>query len=154
MKPRDLLAKLDSISAHLQSPLLLIVRLWWGWSFAQSGWGKFMNLDGTAEYFGSLSIPLPKLNAIMASSTELLGGALMALGLFTRPASIPLAGTMVVAYLTAHREELMAIFSDTDKFLEAAPFTFLLASLIVLAFGPGKLSLDHLIFGKKPADQV
>lgn len=150
MNPRDLLAKLDTVSAHLQSPLLLVIRLYWGWSFAQSGWGKLMNLDRTAEFFESLSIPLPKLNAIMAASTELFGGALLALGLFARPASIPLAGTMVVAYLTAHREELMAIFSDTDKFLEAAPFTFLLASLLVLAFGPGKLSLDHLIFGQKP----
>jgi putative oxidoreductase len=150
MNPRDLLAKLDTLSAHLQSPLLLIIRLWWGWSFAQTGWGKLMNLDRTAGFFESLSIPLPKLNAVMAGSTELFGGALLALGLFARPASIPLASTMVVAYLTAHREELMAIFSDTDKFLEAAPFTFLLAALLVLAFGPGKLSLDHLIFGRKP----
>jgi len=150
MKFRDLPAKLDTISAHLQSPLLLVIRLWWGWSFAQSGWGKLMNLDRTAEFFGSLGIPLPKLNAIMAASTELFGGALLALGLFARPAAIPLAFTMLVAYGTAHREELMAIFSDTDKFLGAAPFTFLLVSLIVLAFGPGKLSLDHLFFGQKP----
>lgn len=149
MNPRDLLAKLDAFAAYLQSPLLLVIRLWWGWSFAQTGWGKLMSLDRTAGYFESLNIPLPKLNAVLAASTELLGGTLLALGLFARPASIPLAGTMAVAYLTAHREELLAIFSETDRFLEAAPFTFLLASVIVLAFGPGKLSLDHLLLGKK-----
>ncbi len=151
MNPRDLLAKFDALAAHLQSPLLLIIRLWWGWSFAQSGWGKFGRIDEVAAWFGdTLHIPFPKLNAIMAASTELVGGVLLALGLFARPASIPLAGTMAVAYLTAHREELLAIFSETDKFLEAAPFTFLLASVIVLAFGPGKLSLDHLLLGRKP----
>ena len=150
MNPRDLLAKFDAGAAHLQSPLLLIIRLWWGWSFAQSGWGKFGRIDEVADWFGNtLHIPFPKLNAVMAASTELVGGVLLALGLFARPASIPLAGTMAVAYLTAHREELGAIFSETDKFLEAAPFTFLLASLLVLAFGPGKLSLDHLFLGKK-----
>lgn len=151
MNPRDLLAQFDAVAARLQSPLLLVIRLWWGWSFAQTGWGKLMNLDRTANFFADLNIPLPKLNALLAASTELLGGTLLALGLLARPAAVPLAGTMAVAYLTAHREELLALFSETDRFLEAAPFTFLLASLIVLAFGPGKLSFDHLLFGRKPA---
>ena len=148
MQLRPLLAKFDGLAATLQSPLLLLIRLYWGVSFAQTGWGKFMNLDRTAGFFESLSIPLPKLNAIMAASTELGGGLLLALGLFARPAAVPLAGTMAVAYLTAHREELMALFSNPDKFTEAAPFTFLLASLLVLAFGPGKLSVDHLLARK------
>ena len=81
----------------------------------------------------------------MAGATECGGGVLLALGLFARPASIPLIFTMLVAYWTADREALMAITSDPDKFLSAAPFLFLLASVIVLAFGPGKLSLDALL---------
>ncbi|MBI2784420.1 MAG: DoxX family protein, partial [Gammaproteobacteria bacterium] len=132
------------------SPLLLVIRLYWGFSFAQSGWGKFMNLDRTTGFFESLHIPMPKLNAVMAASTEFGGGVLLALGLFARPAAVPLIFTMLVAYGTADKEALMAIFSDTDKFVTAAPFLFLLASLIVLAFGPGKLSVDHLL-GKKAA---
>lgn len=150
MQLRPLLAKFDAAAATIQSPLLLVIRLYWGISFAQTGWGKFMNLDRTAGFFADLGIPMPKLNAIMAASTELGGGVLLALGLFARPASVPLIITMLVAYGTAHREELGAIFSDTDKFLGAAPFLFLLASLIVLAFGPGKLSADHLL-GRKTA---
>lgn len=137
------LAKLDTLAAHLQSPLLLILRLYWGWSFAQTGWGKLMNLDRTAGFFGDLGIPLPKLNAIVAGATECFGGLLLAAGLFSRLVSVPLAFTMAVAYGTAHREELQAIFSNPDQFTEAAPFLFLLVALIVLAFGPGKLSLDH-----------
>ncbi len=152
MNPRALLAKLDTAAAHLQSPLLLVLRLWWGWSFAQSGWGKFMNLDRTAGFFADLGLPLPKLNAVLAASAECLGGALLALGLLARPAAVPLTFTMLVAYGTAHREELDAIFRDPDQFTGAAPFLFLLASLVVLAFGPGKLSLDHLLFGRKSAD--
>lgn len=148
MQLRPLLAKFDGLAAHLQSPLLLVIRLYWGFSFAQSGWGKFMNLDRTAGFFADLGIPLPKLNAVLAAATECGGGMLLALGLFARPASVPLIFTMLVAYGTAHREELGAIFSDTDKFLGAAPFLYLLASLLVLTFGPGKLSIDAVLARK------
>jgi putative oxidoreductase len=91
---------------------------------------------------------MPKLNAILAGSTECVGGLLLLLGLGSRLVSVPLIFTMVVAYLTADREALNAIFSDTDKFTSAAPFLFLLTCLIVLAFGPGKLSVDALAFKK------
>lgn len=146
MKLRALLEKFEALAAHLQSPLLLVVRLYWGWSFAQAGWGKFGRLDEVASWFGeSLRLPFPKVNAFLAAGTELVGGVLLLLGLFARPAAVPLIFTMVVAYATAHREELAAIFSETDKFIEAAPFTFLCAALVVLAFGPGRFSLDHLL---------
>lgn len=154
MQIRSLLAKLDAVANFLQSPLLLVVRLYWGWQFAQTGWGKLTHLDRTAGFFESLSIPLPKLNAIMAGATECGGGVLLALGLFARPASVPLIFTMLVAYWTADRDALNAITSDPDKFVTAAPFLFLLASLIVLAFGPGKLSLDALLGGKGRASSA
>lgn len=143
MNPRALLDTLDRFAAYLQSPLLFVLRAYWGWSFAQTGWGKLMHLERTANYFAELGLPAPKLNAIMAGSTECFGGVLLALGLFARPVSVPLAFTMVVAYATADREAVQAIFSDTDKFTGAAPFLFLLVSLVVLAFGPGQWSVDH-----------
>ena len=150
MQLRPLLAKFDGLAAYLQSPLLLVIRLYWGVSFAQTGWGKLMNLDRTTEFFTSLHLPMPRLNAIAAGSTECFGGVLLALGLFARPAAVPLAFTMIVAYATADREALLGIFSAPDKFLGADPFLFLFASVIVLAFGPGKLSLDALLF-KQPS---
>jgi putative oxidoreductase len=52
---------------------------------------------------------------------------------------------MLVAYITADREALFSIFSSPDKFTGAAPYTFLMASLIVLIFGPGKFSADGLL---------
>ena len=144
MKLRPLLEKFETFVSFLQSPLLLVIRLYWGISFAQTGWGKLMHLDKTAGYFASLNIPMPKLNAIMAGSTECIGGALLALGLLARPAAVPLIGTMLVAYYTADHEALLAITSDPDKFLSAAPFLFLFAALLVLVFGPGKIALDAI----------
>lgn len=73
---------------------------------------------------------------------------MLALGLFARPASVPLIFTMIVAYATADSDALHDIFRNPDQFVTAAPFLFLLVSVIVLAFGPGKLSLDHLLSGK------
>jgi putative oxidoreductase len=52
---------------------------------------------------------------------------------------------MTVAFVVGDREALGSIFSDPDKFYAAAPYTFLFASLLVLIFGPGWLSLDTLI---------
>ncbi|MDB6113560.1 MAG: yphA [Lacunisphaera sp.] len=148
MQLRPLLARFDAAASLLQSPLLFIVRLHWGYAFLQTGWGKLMNLDRTAGFFESLHIPMPRLNAIMAGSTESIGGVLLMLGLFARPAAVPLAFTMLVAYATADREALLGIFSTPDKFLAADPFLFLLAAVLVLAFGPGRFSLDALLFRK------
>ena len=52
---------------------------------------------------------------------------------------------MIMAYVTADREALFSIFSDPDKFYAAAPYTFLIASIIILLFGPGKFALDTLL---------
>ena len=149
MKLTSALNSLESllikIGGWLQCPLLLVLRLYWGWSFVQTGWGKLMHLEKTAGYFASLDIPLPKLNALMAGGTECFGGALLLLGLYTRFATPALIFCLTVAYATAERDSLAAIFSDTDKFTGATPFLFLLVCLIVFTVGPGKLSLDALL---------
>jgi putative oxidoreductase len=129
----------------LQSPLLLVVRLYWGWSFFQTGKGKLGNLDKVTEFFQSLGIPAPGVNAALAGTTECVGGLLLLLGLASRPAALALSFTMIVAYLTADLDAVKGIFSDPDTFLGAEPFLFLFASLLVLAFGPGFFSLDRLI---------
>lgn len=133
---------LTKIGGLLQSPLLLVLRLYWGWSFAQTGWGKLMHLDRTVGYFASLGIPAPKLNAIMAGGTECVGGVLLLLGLGSRLVSVPLTFVMLVAYATADKEAVQALFSDPEKFVTASPFLFLLTVVLVFAFGPGRFSLD------------
>jgi len=139
---------LAMVGGWLQPVLLLIIRGWWGWSFFLTGKGKLLHLEKTTSFFTDLGLPLPKLNAIMAGSTECVGGLLLLLGLGSRLVSVPLIFTMLVAYATADKEALAAILSDPDKFTGAAPFLLLLASVIVFTFGPGKLSLDALLFKK------
>ncbi|MSU24585.1 MAG: DoxX family protein [Opitutus sp.] len=139
---------LTTLGHWLQCALLLVIRGWWGWSFFLTGKGKLLNLEKTTAFFTDLGLPLPKLNAILAGGTECVGGLLLLVGLGSRLVSVPLIFTMVVAYATADKEALAAIFSDPDKFTSAAPFPFLLASLIVFAFGPGRFSLDALLFKK------
>ena len=134
-----------SIANSLQSPLLLFVRLYWGWQFMQDGWGKLTHLPKVIEYFGSLGLPAPGPTAYFVSILELVGGALLALGLGGRLIAFLLTCNMTVAYITGDREALLSIFSDPDKFSAAAPFTYLMASLLILVFGPGKFSLDYLI---------
>jgi len=132
-------------SSYLSHPFLLAVRLYWGWSFFQTGKGKLMTHDDVTAFFTTLGIPFPGLNAWMAGATECFGGLLLLAGLASRLTAIPLIVTMIVAYLTADAEAVRNIFSAPDKFTGADPFLFLVASVIIFIFGPGAISLDRLI---------
>src|SRR5437588_4351356 len=104
-------AALSKSGNALQSPFLLIVRLYWGYQFMQTGWGKLHNLSGVTDFFTSLGIPAPHLNAIFVANLEFIGGILLILGLANRLLGLVLTGNMLVAYLTADREALKSIFS-------------------------------------------
>jgi putative oxidoreductase len=140
--------------SSLQSPFLLAVRLYWGWQFMQTGWGKLSDIGKVVGFFSDLGIPAPALNAYFVSALEFGGGILLIVGLGSRLIALPLAVDMIVAYITADREALLSIFSNPDKFTAAAPYTFLVASLIVLIFGPGKYSLDALLAARRGDRQV
>ncbi len=137
-------------ASYLQSPMLLAVRLYWGWQFAQTGWGKLHSIEKITGFFTTLNIPFPAFNAHFVSGLEFVGGVLLILGLGTRFVGLLLAGNMLVAYWTADHEALVSIFSDPGKFYAADPFTFLFASLMVLIFGAGLFSLDALLMKRLP----
>jgi putative oxidoreductase len=134
-----------SAFSSLQSAMLLAVRLYWGFQFAQTGWGKLHNLPKITAYFASLNIPFPGFNAPFIGMLEFAGGILLMLGLFSRPIAFLLACNMFVAYWAGDHEALVSIFSDPGKFYVADPYTFLFASLMVLIFGAGLYSVDTLI---------
>jgi putative oxidoreductase len=142
---RHLYQRVFSTADYLQSTFLLLVRLYWGWQLVQSGWGKLHNLDKVTEYFTSLGLPMPAKMAVIISCVELFGGIFLALGLLSRLTALVLTVNLIAAYVIGDREALFSIFSDPDKFYAAAPYTFLVASLIVLIFGAGKASLDTLL---------
>lgn len=136
---------LITIGNALRSPVLLVMRLYWGWQFFLAGKGKLMDLAKPTEYFQSLGIPFPQANAILAACTECFGGLLLLVGLASRLISIPLMIVMIVAYATADIDKLRAIFTEPDKFLTANEFLFLLTAVIIFVCGPGVFSLDALI---------
>lgn len=138
-------SRFSTAATYLQSPLLLVVRLYWGWQFAQTGWGKLHNLAKITSFFASLNIPFPAANAHFVAGLEFIGGILLVLGLGSRLIGLLLAGNMLVAYWTADHEALASIFSDPGKFYVADPYTFLFASVMILIFGAGLFSVDALL---------
>lgn len=152
-KPNPLLAGiaylydlLVFVGNHLQSPLLFVIRFVWGIQLMQAGFGKILNIDMPIGYFTSLGIPFPVENAWLVAFTETFGGMFLALGLLSRLTAIPIIINLSVAYLTTEQPALHKLLSlDTDDFFAAAPFLFLFAAIIVLAFGPGAFSVDYLI---------
>lgn len=132
-------------ASSLQSVFLLLVRLYWGWQFAQSGWGRLHHLPQATQFFASLHLPFPEATVVFVSTLEFVGGILLAIGLASRVIGLLLAIDMIVAYITADPEALHAIFSDPGKFYNADPYTFLFASLVVLIFGPGRFAVDWLL---------
>jgi putative oxidoreductase len=73
-----------AVATRFQSPLLLALRLYWGWQFFLTGRGKLMHLDRTTEFFRTLHIPFPYLNAWVVGLSECFGGLLLLSGLGAR----------------------------------------------------------------------
>lgn len=136
---------LHRIGNSLQSPLLLAIRLYWGWQFWQAGWGKLQDISKPIGFFTQLGIPFPVFNAWLVSILECVGGIMLFVGLASRLISIPLVIDMTVAYVTADREALRSIFAEPGKFYGADPYTFWFAALLIFIFGPGSFSIDCLI---------
>jgi putative oxidoreductase len=133
-----------SVSTSLQWLPPVVARLTIGWIFLQSGWGKLHNLPRVIGYFTELGIPAPQFQAPLAATTEFVCGALILVGLFTRVASLPLIGTMLVAILTAKKGDIQEL---SDLFA-TAEFLYIALLLWLGAYGAGSLSLDG-IFAKR-----
>lgn len=130
---------------YLKSPLLLAIRLYWGFELAQDGWGKLHNLDRVTGYFTTLNLPQPHMTALGVSLLELVGGAFFALGFGTRLFAFLLFANMTVAFVVAEPEAFGAILSDPDKFQAASAYNDWFATLLILILGPGYLALDTLV---------
>ncbi len=130
-----------AIADRLQWLPPTLARFTVGWIFLWSGWGKLHDLDRVIEFFGSLGIPHPELQAPFSSATEFLCGGLMLAGLFTRIASVPLIITMLVAIVTAQRENVGSL-GDVFGLAEYLYITLLIWLGVT---GPGPLSLDYVL---------
>jgi len=137
--------KIKDLLVNFQSLSLLLARLIIAYGFWEPAVNKWRDIDSVAQWFGSMGIPLPTLNAYMSASTEVLGVVLLTLGLFTRLISIPLMVIMVVAIVTVH---ITHGFSAGNNGFEI-PLYYMLFLFIFVSHGAGKFSLDHLLFGKE-----
>lgn len=114
---------------------LLLLRVAVGVIFMYQGYGKLTNIDGTTAFFGSLGIPMASVMAYVVGIVEMVGGAMVLLGVFTMYSSIALAVVLLVALFTAH---INGPFKGS--FLAIS----LLGSVLALAgVGGGKWSLFH-----------
>src|SRR5215471_5753773 len=141
----------------LQSPLLLFLRAYYFWQLFMTGQGHLSHIGKVADFFVTLGIPFPTLNAYLSSTVEFFGSLLLIIGLASRLSAVPVAVTMAVAYLTADLEAITSFFSDPDKFVKADPFPYFICALVVLVFGPGRFSVDALIkwkLGSRDAEEA
>ena len=129
----------DRLSAACWIPALLM-RLFVGYFFMETGWGKIHNLAAFTTRFAQWGIPDPAFNAALSAYTEFLGGALTILGLGMRFVSIPMIINMIVAIITVKLKNVGGLddFAELDEPLYALSFVWLFFS------GAGWLSVDGL----------
>lgn len=127
----------------------LLMRLFFGYFWLETGWAKLHNLDGFTERFVGWGIPFPAFSATLSAWTELVGGGLIMLGLFTRLTTVPMIINMVVAIA-------LVVINDVhsfDEFIELIEFSYILIFFWLMVAGPGRISVDAWLtrlFAHKP----
>jgi putative oxidoreductase len=119
----------------------LVVRLFFGYFWLETGWAKLHNLDGFTERFVNWGIPFPAFSAGASAWLEFVGGGLIMLGLFTRLTAIPMIVNMVVAIALVVIKNVHGF----DDLIELDEFIYILIFFWLLMAGPGKVSLDTLL---------
>jgi putative oxidoreductase len=115
--------------------LILIGRVLLSIMFIQAGWGKISGYSGTAGYMEAAGVPGALLPLVIL--TELGGGLLVLLGLFTRWSALALAGFCLLAgYLFHHPGDPEQMISFMKNLTIAGGF------LVLAGSGPGAYALD------------
>jgi putative oxidoreductase len=134
-------------------PATILIRLAVGGVFFASGLIKFLYANQGAGRFAKLGIPASEFMASFVGVVEIAAGFLLAVGLATRLAAIPLVFNMLVAIFTS---KLPLLFGPGPEPVAAAPkiglwafayqsrldFTMLVSCLFLFAVGAGAWSLD------------
>jgi putative oxidoreductase len=125
---------------------LLLVRLVGGSAFMIHGWGKIQN---PFEWMGP-DASVPGILQALAALSEFGGGLAWILGLLTPLASLGITCTMTVAvYMHAISWGQPFVAKGGGPAYELA-LVYLSVSILLIALGPGRLSLDRGFFGSRP----
>lgn len=135
---------IHAVSRKLQWLPPTVARLTLGWVFVQSGWGKLHNIQKVIDFFTSLGIPAPQIQAPFAAFMEFACGVLLLVGLLTRLASLPLIVIMAVALLTARKAEI----HELSDLFGMAEYLYIALVLWLGVYGAGPISLDRF-FGRR-----
>lgn len=119
----------------------LVLRLVFGYFWLETGIGKVQHLDGFTQRFIGWHIPFPVFSATLSAWTDLIGGVLLMLGLFTRLVCVPMIINMIVALALVVSMDL----SGLDDLVETSELTYILIFFWLLVAGPGKASVDTLL---------
>lgn len=111
-----------------------LLRIVVGLLFAMHGSQKLMGFPGDGA-----GMPLASLMGV-AGIIELVGGLLIMVGLFTRPAAFLASGTMAVAYFMAHFPKHPLPIINEGELAVVYCFVF----LFIAAYGSGIWSIDSL----------
>ncbi len=125
--------------APFEPQLLSVLRIVAGLLFMQHGLQKLAGWFGGAGGPGQTVELMSRMG--LAGMLELVGGLLIALGLFTRVVAFITSGEMAVAYFTAHHPN--GFFPIENRGEAAVLFCFIF--LFLVAAGPGPWSLDALL---------
>lgn len=122
----------------------LVLRLFFGWFWLETGWAKLHHLEGFTQRFVEWGVPVPALSATLSAGTDFVGGLFLMLGLFTRLAAAAMAFNMIVAiaWVVIRNVDGFNAFVELDEFLYVLVFFWLVMA------GPGKASLDAWVLKK------
>jgi len=141
---RDIHSSLESLLDKLRDTGLLFLRLALAYGFYTPAMSKWADIGAIADWFGSMGMPFPTLNAYMAATTEIVGVVLLVLGLMVRVISLPLIVVMIVAIATVH---LPHGFEAGNNGFEI-PLYYILMLIVLATHGGGKYGIDRLWTGK------
>jgi putative oxidoreductase len=127
---------LDTLCATWAPRLLSVLRVMSGLLFMQHGTAKLLGIPQMAM-FAKLQ---PYSLSWFAGVLELVGGALLVIGLFTRPVAFVLSGLMAFAYFIAHAPRDFYPIVNAGELAALYCFVF----LYLAAAGGGAWSVDAL----------
>ncbi|GGQ31502.1 HvfX family Cu-binding RiPP maturation protein [Shewanella litoralis] len=106
---------------HSDGIAALALRLYLAPVLMQAGYNKLSHFDDTAAWFGNpdwgLGLPMPEVMTALAAGTELIGGALLLVGLATRLVALPMMITMLVAAFAVHLPNGWLAIADASSWL-------------------------------------
>lgn len=132
------------LGSNLQSIFLLYMRVMWGHQLFLHGMEKLNHKETIIQFFSTLNVPHSEFLAITVATLEVLCGVCLFAGFISRIAAIPVIFIMISALSLAHSDALLGwrFLLEPQLLVRQAPYPFLITAILVLIFGPGRVSVD------------